>query len=155
DRVVAPIRRATSLGLSSSGMSGAIVASGPADRNRRGCRASLSAADSPGLSTPRLGLVGMPGRPALLVEGGKALLRLRARPLTGDDAGGVPFRRAVAQPPDLADNRLRRADGGRTRSQDVRDDGVDREIEGGVALDHLVDEPDPLRPQRVEPAAAG
>ena len=60
----------------------------------------------------------------------------------------------MAQTPDLANDRLGGARGGRAGQQQVGERGIDRRIQGSVALDDLMDESDPLRPHRVEPSAA-
>ena len=96
---------------------------------------------------------GCPARPALLVERAEALLGLLADALAGDDPRRVPLRRAVAQPADLADDRLGRPRRGRVRGQHVGDRRVDGRVERGLALDDLVDQPDPLGPDGIEPAA--
>src|SRR3954447_11495774 len=83
-----------------------------------------------------------PGRPALLAEGAEALLRLGARPLSRDDARGMPFRRAVAQPAYLAHDRLRGAGRRGTGGEDVGDRRVHGQVERRLALDDLVDQPD-------------
>jgi len=61
----------------------------------------------------------------------------------------------MPEAPHLADDCLRRANGGRARREDVGDGLVDGRIERFDPFDDLVDEPDPLGPDRVEPAAAG
>src|SRR4029079_327447 len=94
------------------------------------------------------------GRPPL-VEGGEPFAGLGAHALTGDDPGGVPLRRPVAQAADLADRRLAGAVGGRPGRQDVGDGRVDGRVQRGVAFDQLVDEADPLGADGVEPTAAG
>ena len=60
----------------------------------------------------------------------------------------------MAEPPDLANDRFRRPRGGRAGGQDVGDGRIHGLVEGLVALDDLVDEPDPQRPQGIEAATA-
>ena len=82
------------------------------------------------------------------------LLRLLADALAGDDPGRVPLRRPVAEPAHLADDRFRCPRRGRSRGQDVGDGRVDRRVERRLTLDDVVDEPDPLRPEGIEPPPA-
>ncbi len=61
----------------------------------------------------------------------------------------------MAEAPHLADDRLRGPGGGRTRGEHVANCCLDGGVQPGLALDHLVDEPDALRADRVEPTPAG
>ena len=60
----------------------------------------------------------------------------------------------MAETAHLADDGLRRACGGRARRKQVRDRRVHGRVQRLLALDDLVDEPDPGRPRRIEAAAA-
>ena len=61
----------------------------------------------------------------------------------------------MAEAADLADDGLGRARRGRSGHQQVGDRRVDRTVQGLLALDDLVDQADPLGPDRIDPAAAG
>ena len=106
-RVDVPSRFATSLGPVPRASVAIVASQGSADQRLRGSA----------VSRVRLRL---PSRSPLLVERGKALAGLLGHALAGDDPGGVPLRRAVAQAADLADDRLGRARRGRARRQEVR-----------------------------------
>ena len=56
--------------------------------------------------------------------------------------------------PHFTDDRLRGPNSGRACGEHVADRRFDGGVQPGLALDHLVDEPDPMRTDRVEPAAA-
>ena len=130
-----------------SGSRGRARAAAPADRGDAGRGGLVGGRRQPSS-------VGRPGRRPLLVERGEALARLGAHPLPGDDAGGVPLGRAVAQAADLADDGLRRARRGRAGRQHVAHRHVDRGVQRGLALDDLVDEADPLGPDGIEATTA-
>ena len=141
ERVEVPSRAAAWLGLSSDRWSMARVSRS---------RAAGASATSGIRRQPSPGRSGaQPGR-RFSLNARNPSCGLGAATLPGDHPGGVPLRRPVGQTADLADDRLRGASGRRSGVQEVRDRAVDRRIEGGLTLDDLVDETDPLCPQGVE-----
>ena len=84
----------------------------------------------------------------------KPFLGLGADALAGDEPGRVPLRRAVAEAAHLADDGLGGTSRGRAGGEQIRDGRVHGRIQRLLALDDLVDEPDPGRPGRIEAAAA-
>src|SRR5215207_6554400 len=73
--------------------------------------------------------VRIPCRLSLRGEGRKALLRLGAGALPGDDPGRVPFRRPVTEPANLADDGLGCANRRRAGREDIRERRLDRAVE--------------------------
>jgi hypothetical protein len=135
ERVDVPSRRATSLGLSSSAISSRV------SHTERGATSSVL-------------LLHDPGRSTLLCERCESFPRLVADTLSRDHARRVPFRRSVSEAADFADDGFRGTRGCRACGQDIGDRRLDRRVESFLALGQLVDEPDPLRPDRVEATAA-